>query len=63
MYVDFGAILEPWLEQWPVTLLSLAIVALAVYLYRKLPKSVVPVTLSIIAVCQVIQVVHLIYDN
>ena len=62
MYFDFGAILEPWLEQWPVTLLSLAIVALAVYLYRKLPKSVVPVTLSITAVCQVIQVVHLIYD-
>mgnify|MGYP001248925090 FL=1 len=62
MYVDFGAILEPWLEQWPLTLLSLAIVALVVYLYRKLPKSVVPVTLSIIAVCQVIQVVHLIYD-
>ena len=63
MYLDFGAMLEPWLEHWPVTLLSLAIVALAVYLYRKLPKSVVPVTLSIIAACQVIQVVHLIYDH
>jgi len=38
------------------------VIVLGGYLYRKLPKSIVPLTLSIIAICQVIQVVHLIYS-
>ena len=62
MYLDFEALLEPWLEQWPVSILTLLVIVLGVYLYRKLPKSIVPLTLSIIAICQVIQVVHLIYS-
>ena len=62
MYLDFEAILEPWLEQWPVSLLTLVVIAGVVYLFRKLPKSIVPVTLSIITICEVIQVVHLIYS-
>ena len=62
MYLDFEALLEPWLEQWPVSFLTLLVIVLGVYLYRKLPKSIVPLTLSIIAICQVIQVVHLIYS-
>ena len=62
MYLDFGALLEPWLEQWPVSILTLLVIVLGVYLYRKLPKSIVPLNLSIIAICQVIQVVHLIYS-
>ena len=53
---------EPWLEQWPVSILTLLVIVLGVYLYRKLPKSIVPLTLSVIAICQVIQVVHLIYS-
>ena len=62
MYLDFEALLEPWLEQWPVSILTLLVIVLGVYLYRKLPKSIVPLTLSIIAICQVIQFVHLIYS-
>ena len=62
MYLDFEALLEPWLEQWPVSIFTLLVIVLGVYLYRKLPKSIVPLTLSIIAICQVIQVVHLIYS-
>mgnify|MGYP004170503693 FL=1 len=62
MYLDFEAILDPWLEEWPVSLLTLLVIVVVVYLFRKLPKSIVPVTLSIIAICEVIQVVHLIYS-
>ncbi|MCH2290406.1 MAG: hypothetical protein MK447_10825 [SAR324 cluster bacterium] len=62
MYLDFEALLKPWLEQWPVSILTLLVIVLGVYLYRKLPKSIVSLTLSIIAICQVIQVVHLIYS-
>ena len=51
MYLDFEALLEPWLEQWPVSILTLLVIVLGVYLYRKLPKSIVPLTLSIIAIC------------
>ena len=63
MYLDFEALLEPWRDQWPLTLLILFVIALIIYLFRKLPKSIVPVTLSIIAICQVIQVVQLIYSK
>ena len=62
MYLDFEALLEPWLEQWTVSILTLLVIVLGIYLYRKLHKSIVPLNLSTIAICQVIQVVHLIYS-